>query len=176
MIYLQLFWAFFISNILGYGGGPPSIPLIQAEVVDRYGWLTLKEFGDLLAIGNALPGPIATKMAGFVGYQIGGIPGAVIALTATVLPSAIAMIILFKFVALFKDSPYVKEMTKSVQPVVAILLGVLAYQFIVDAWQSSGVTHTAILAIGSFLAMEWLKIHPAIVIAGSLGYGAILLS
>lgn len=176
MIYIQLFWAFFISNILGYGGGPPSIPLIQAEVVDHYGWLTLKEFGDVLAIGNALPGPIATKMAGFIGFKIGGVAGAVIALVGTVLPSAIAMILLFKFVTLFKDSPYVKEMTKSVQPVVAILLGVLAYQFIINAWHDSGVTHTAILAIGSFLAMEWIKVHPALVIAGSLAYGAVLLS
>ena len=67
MIYLQLFWAFFISNILGYGGGPPSIPLIQAEVVDTYKWLTLKEFGDILALANALPGPIATKMATYIG-------------------------------------------------------------------------------------------------------------
>ncbi|RXT04851.1 chromate transporter [Ammoniphilus sp. CFH 90114] len=176
MIYLQLFWAFFISNILGYGGGPPSIPLIQAEVVDHYGWLTLKEFGDILAIGNALPGPIATKMAAFVGFQVGGVLGAAIALIATVVPSAMAMIILFKFVALFKDSPYVKEMTKSVQPVVAVLLGVLAYQFFIHAFHDSGMIHTAILAIGSFVAMELIKIHPSFVIAGSLAYGAILLS
>jgi len=43
MIYIQLFMAFFVSNILGYGGGPASIPLIQKEVVDRYHWLTVKE-------------------------------------------------------------------------------------------------------------------------------------
>lgn len=80
MIYIQLFMAFFVSNILGYGGGPASIPLIQKEVVDRYHWLTVKEFSEMLAIGNALPGPIATKMAGFIGYQQAGILGSVIAL------------------------------------------------------------------------------------------------
>ncbi|WP_134699839.1 chromate transporter [Ammoniphilus sp. YIM 78166] len=176
MIYLHLFWAFFISNILGYGGGPPSIPLIQAEVVDNYKWLTLREFGDVLAIGNALPGPIATKMAAFVGFQVAGVAGATIALVATVLPSAIAMVILFKSVAYFKDSPYVKEMTKSVQPVVAVLLGILAYQFFIHAFYDSGAIHTAVLAIGSFVAMEVIKIHPSIVIVSSLAYGAILLS
>jgi chromate transporter len=176
MIYLQLFWAFFIANILGYGGGPPSIPLIQAEVVDHYGWVTLKGFGDLLAIGNALPGPIATKLAGFIGYQEGGVLGAIVALTGTVLPSSIAMVILFKFVNLLKDSPYVKEMTKAVQPVVAVLLGVLAFQFFVAAHQGSGFFHTLILAAASFLAMEWKKVHPALVIGGSLAYGAVLLS
>jgi len=175
MIYFQLFWAFFIANILGYGGGPPSIPLIQAEVVDHYGWVSLKEFGDLLAIGNALPGPIATKLAGFIGYQEGGVLGATVALAGTVLPSAIAMVILFKFVYLFKDSLYVKELTKSVQPVVAVLLGVLAYQFFANGYEESGLIHTLILAAVSFLAMEWKKVHPALVIGGSLAYGAVFL-
>jgi chromate transporter len=176
MIYIKIFWAFFISNMLGYGGGPSTIPLIQAEVVDHYHWITLKQFGDVLAIANALPGPIATKMGGFIGYQVGGIIGCILALIATVVPSAMAMVILFKFVRIFKGSPYVKETTKSVQPIVAVLLGVMTYQFLVDSWHESGLTHTAILAVVSFLAMEWKKVNPAIVIAGSLVYGAVFLS
>ncbi|MFC4768204.1 chromate transporter [Effusibacillus consociatus] len=176
MIYFELFWAFFISNILGYGGGPPSIPLIQKEVVDHYGWLTLKEFGDLLALGNALPGPIATKMAGFVGYQVGGLLGAAVALIATVLPSAVAVIILFRFVDLFRDAPQVKAMTRAVQPVVAVLLAVLAYQFFIDAWHGNGFLHTGFLAIAGYVALEVAKIHPAFVITGALAYGALFLS
>ncbi|MBP1930250.1 chromate transporter [Ammoniphilus resinae] len=176
MIYLQVFWVFFITNILGYGGGPSTIPLFQAEVVEHYKWLTLKEFGDVLAIANALPGPIATKMSSYIGYQVAGPLGSILALIATVLPTAVAMVFLFKFVTLFKSSPYVKELTKSVQPVVAVLLLVLAYQFLVAAWESSGWIHTAILALGSFWAMERIKVHPALVIGGSLVYGAVFLS
>ncbi|WP_018132767.1 chromate transporter [Effusibacillus pohliae] len=176
MTYLQLFWAFFLSNILGYGGGPPSIPLIQKEVVDHYGWLTLKQFGDLLALGNALPGPIATKMAGFVGYQVGGVTGAAVALIATVLPSAVAVVVLFKFVDLFREAPQVKAMTRAVQPVVAVLLAVLAYQFLLDAWHASGWLNTGVLAIASYVALEVIKIHPAFVISGALAYGALFLS
>ena len=138
MIYLEIFWAFFITNLLGYGGGPSTIPLIQNEVVNQYQWMTLQEFGDLFAIANVLPGPIATKMGGFIGYQVGGPLGAIIALIATILPSAIAVIILFKFITLFKNSPQVSLMTKSVQPVIAVLLGVLAYQFFLTAFESSG--------------------------------------
>ena len=63
MIYVEIFLAFFIPGIVGYGGGPASIPLIEYEVVERYGWLTVDEFAEVLALGNALPGPIATKMA-----------------------------------------------------------------------------------------------------------------
>ena len=75
MMYWDIFRSFFIANILGYGGGPATIPLIQNEVVNRYDWMSLSEFGDLLAIANALPGPIATKMAGFIGYELGGAIG-----------------------------------------------------------------------------------------------------
>ncbi|MGR3765938.1 chromate transporter [Rossellomorea sp. NS-SX7] len=176
MIYWDIFWAFFISNLLGYGGGPSTIPLIQNEVVNRYEWMTLNEFGDLFAIANVLPGPVATKMAGFIGYEVGGPLGVVIALAATILPSAIAVIILFKFVNLFKDSPQVKLMTLSVQPVIAILLGVLAYQFFLTAFEKSGLLQLIILTTAGFLVMKKLKIHPAVVILCALVYGGIFLS
>ncbi|HBM28961.1 MAG TPA: transporter, partial [Halomonas sp.] len=55
MIYWDLFLAFFIPNIIGYGGGPAIIPLIEAEVVGRYGWMTSQGFAETLALGNALP-------------------------------------------------------------------------------------------------------------------------
>jgi chromate transporter len=173
---LKLFWAFFVSNILGYGGGPSSIPLIQKEVVDHFHWLSNSEFGDALALGNALPGPIATKMAGFVGYRVFGIAGATIAVVATVLPSAIAMVLLHKFVFSLKDSPVVKSMTRSVQPIIAVLLGILTYQFTANAWQHIGFIQTVLLLAASYFALEVKKIHPAFVVAASLLYGAVFLS
>ena len=176
MMYWDIFWSFFIANILGYGGGPATIPLIQNEVVNRYDWMSLSEFGDLLAIANALPGPIATKMAGFIGYELGGPLGAVVALAATILPSAIAVIALFKFVNLFKDSPEVKLMTKSVQPIIAVLLAVMAYQFFLTAFENSGILHLALLiGLSYFTLIKW-KIHPSFVIIGALFYGGVFLS
>ncbi|RKJ34138.1 chromate transporter, partial [Butyricicoccus sp. 1XD8-22] len=77
MIYIQIFLAFFYPGILGYGGGPATIPLIEHEVVENYGWMTTSEFSEVLALGNSLPGPIATKMAGFIGYEVGGVLGVV---------------------------------------------------------------------------------------------------
>lgn len=176
MIYWEIFLAFFIANLLGYGGGPAIIPLLQNEVVNQYGWMTLREFGDVLAIANALPGPIATKMAGFIGYEAGGVLGAVLALAATILPSAIAVIVLFKFVDLFKGSPKVKLMTKSVQPIIAVLLAVMAYQFFLTAFEHSGIFHLLFLAAASYLTLNKLKIHPSIVIVCALFYGGIFLS
>lgn len=176
MIYWHIFWSFFIANLLGYGGGPATIPLIQNEVVNHYHWMNLPAFGDVLAIANALPGPIATKMGGYIGYQMGGFLGAIIALIATILPSALAVILLFKFVNLFKDSPKVKLMTKSVQPIIAILLAVMAYQFFLTAYENSGVFHLVLLAVVSYFALSKLKIHPSLMIVCALIYGGVFLS
>ncbi len=176
MIYWDIFWAFFISNLLGYGGGPSTIPLVQNEVVNRYEWMSLREFGDLLAIANVLPGPIATKMAGFIGYEMGGVLGGLIALAATILPSAIAVIILFKFVTIFKNSKQVSLMTKSVQPVIAVLLGVLAYQFFLTAFERSGLLNLLIIVLLGLLFMKKFKMHPALVILIALFYGGLFLS
>ncbi|WP_188207697.1 chromate transporter [Alkalibacillus aidingensis] len=174
--YWNLFLAFFIPGIVGYGGGPATIPLIEYEVVQRYEWMTTPEFGEVLALGNALPGPIATKMAGYIGYEVGGIFGAIVAISATVVPSLIAMILLLKLLMKYKDSPKIKRMTALIRPAIAILLGVLAYQFFATSYEGAGIIQTIILIVASFLALEKWKVHPAYVIVGALTYGAVFLS
>ncbi|HUC94357.1 MAG TPA: chromate transporter [Paenibacillus sp.] len=175
MTWIELFWAFFISNLLGYGGGPPIIPLLQAEVVDGYRWMTLEQFGDVLALGNALPSPIATKLAGYIGYQVAGAPGALIGLFATIVPTAAAMIALFKFIDVFKTSPQVTAMTKIVRPIVAVLMGMLAWQFLSSAYYSAGIWQTALLTAASLIGLERFKLHPALVIGAAMAYGAFFL-
>ncbi|MDQ0218393.1 chromate transporter [Peribacillus cavernae] len=176
MIYLQIFWAFFIPGILGYGGGPASIPLIENEVVDRYGWLTVNEFSEVLALGNSLPGPIATKMAGYIGYQQGGILGVIVAEFATVGPSLILMIALLSLLMKHKESPRVKRMTMAVRPVVAVLLGIMTYDFLFSSYESVGWLQTVLIGVISFFLMEKARVHPAYVIAGALVYGGFVLA
>ncbi|PLR83174.1 transporter [Bacillus canaveralius] len=176
MIYFQIFLAFFLPGILGYGGGPASIPLIENEVVDRYEWLTVNEFSEVLALGNSLPGPIATKMAGYIGYEQGGILGAVVGVFATVAPSLILMISLLGLLMKYKESPRVKRMTTVIRPVIAVLLGVMTYDFLFSSYESVGALQTIVIGTISFLLMEKFKVHPAYVIAGALVYGALVLS
>lgn len=176
MIYFHIFLAFFIPGILGYGGGPASIPLIENEVVDRYGWMSVNEFSEVLAMGNALPGPIATKMAGYIGYAEGGILGAIVGVFATVAPSLILMISLLGLLMKFKDSPRVKRLTIVIRPVIAVLLGVMTYDFFFSSYEGVGLMQTILIGGISFILMEKLKVHPAYVIAGSLVYGALVLS
>ncbi|MBG9542320.1 chromate transporter [Cytobacillus firmus] len=175
MIYVQIFLAFFIPGILGYGGGPASIPLVENEVVDHYGWLTTNEFSEMLAMGNALPGPIATKMAGYIGYEQGGILGAIVGVFATVAPSLILMIALLGLLMKYKESPRVKRMTTYIRPVIAVLLGIMTYDFFFSAYEGAGIWQTLFIGVVSFFLMERLKVHPAYVIAGALVYGGLVL-
>lgn len=175
MIYLQIFLAFFIPGVLGYGGGPSSIPLVEQEVVQNYEWMSSQEFAEVLALGNALPGPIATKMAGYIGFEAGGILGSVIAVTATVLPSLLLMVFLAGVLYKMKGTKKFETLTTLIRPVIAVLLGVIAFDFFGSAYVESGMVHTLILMVVSFVMLKKFKIHPALVIIFGLMYGAILL-
>lgn len=175
ILYWNIFVAFFIPGILGYGGGPASIPLIENEVVQRFEWMSVQEFSEVLALSNALPGPLATKMAGYIGFEVGGIPGAIVAVFATVAPSLILMIMLLGILYKYKDSPKVKRLTLYVRPVIAILLGLMAWRFFVDSFEGIGIWQTALLISTSYLLLERFKVHPAFVIAGTLVYGGFVL-
>ncbi|ADI00230.1 chromate transporter [Salisediminibacterium selenitireducens] len=175
MIYWELFLAFLLPGILGYGGGPATIPLVEYEVVHRYEWMTSGEFAEMIALGNALPGPIATKMAGFVGFQEAGIMGAVVALGAMVIPSLILMILLISLLMKYKDSPKVKMLSSIVRPTIAVLLGVMTFRFIGDSLDESGWIQTVLIMGVSYVLLEIRKIHPAYVILFALFYGALFL-
>lgn len=175
MIYLQIFIAFFIPGVLGYGGGPSSIPLVEQEVVQNFGWMSSQEFAEVLALGNALPGPIATKMAGFIGFEVGGAAGAIVAVGATVLPSLLLMVFLAGLLYKMKGTKKFETLTTLIRPVIAILLGIIAFDFFSSAFTETGGVHTIILIIASFLMLKKFDIHPALVVIFGLVYGALLL-
>lgn len=75
MIYLKLFLSFLQIGLFSFGGGYAALPLIQGQVVTEHGWLSMKEFTDLITIFQMTPGPIAINSATFVGIKIAGIPG-----------------------------------------------------------------------------------------------------
>ena len=75
MIYLQLFLSYLQIGAFSFGGGYAAMPLIQAQVVEKYHWLSMTEFGDLVTIAEMTPGPIAINSATFVGTQVADFPG-----------------------------------------------------------------------------------------------------
>ncbi|WP_394149809.1 chromate transporter [Vibrio maritimus] len=173
-LYLDIFLAFFIPNIVGYGGGPAIIPLIEAQVVGHYGWMTAPQFAEVLALGNALPSPIATKMAGYIGYEMGGSIGAGIAVFATVAPTIIIMIVAMGVLYKFRTSPKVKALSAWVLPIIFTLMLLLSYKLVLSGLENSWVHFTMLFLLAGLL-LERFKIHPTFVISTSLIYGALFL-
>jgi chromate transporter len=169
MIYWQLFLAFFRIGIFGYGGGPTMIPLLISECVKKYNWVTAEEFADYYALGNALPGPIATKMAAYVGYRVKGWTGAIVANCAMVLPVVIGMVGLLQFVYILKESTSEQGMIQAIQPVIGMMTAVLTYEFLSKGWKEaekkSGVIAMLVLTLAVLL---WLEIHPGILVGLTL--------
>jgi chromate transporter len=164
MKHFHIFWAFFKVGILGYGGGPSSIPLVHKEVVDSYKWMDDEEFSDILAIGNTLPGPIATKMAGYIGYRVAGWLGAINAVLSTIIPTIIAMIVLLVSLSSFSALPWVIGMTHAIVPVVGVMLAILTWDFVKKGTKDLGWKLNVALIIGSTVLLQLLNIHPAIII------------
>jgi len=144
------------------------IPLMQAECVTA-GWVTEEQFLEGLAVGNALPGPIATKMALYVGYAEAGTLGAVAAVVGVLAPSLIMMSVLTGLILRYRENPWVAGALKGVKPAV---VGMLAY--VVWDLGPSGVTgySTAVVAIVAFAALI-ARVHPGIVIVVAMLLGAL---
>lgn len=165
MVQSEIFFAFFRVGILGYGGGPSSIPLVHKEVVEKHKWMDSDEFSDILALGNALPGPIATKMAGYIGFRVGGVLGMVNALVATIFPTVTLMILLLTVLNTYKDETWVKGMADAVVPVVAVMLATLTWDFVKKSGKSKlGWKMTVVGILISLFLLQIVHIHPAIII------------
>jgi len=160
----QIFAAFFRIGIFGFGGGPSMIPLFHTEVVKRHQWMDEQVFSDVLAIGNTLPGPIATKMAGYIGFKVGGTLGAINAVIANIVPSIIAMILMLTLLSAYKDQSWVAGMGQGVLPVVVVMMAKLTWDFFAKSHSSLGLNGTLLITFTSALALLALNLHPAIII------------
>lgn len=168
----DLFMTFMRVGVSGFGGGQALVPLIQNEVVERHGWLNSHEFTDVLAIGNAFPGPITTKLATYIGYKQAGVLGSLISLVGLILPTALAMLLLGGLLIKYRDSPRIAGMLKVVRPAMIGMLVVMAFSLgrdiLVDPF-SYAVTIVAVILIGAF------RLHPGMVMIGAAAAGLVFL-
>ncbi|MBD3894607.1 chromate transporter [Halomonas sp. ML-15] len=164
----DLFMAFLRIGLLGFGGGPSMIPLVQQEVVKRHAWLSDEEFADILAIANTLPGPIATKMPGYIGYRVGGVTGCINAVLAVILPTIVAMIALLGVFSRYRDVAWIQGMGQGVVPVVMVMMGQLAWDFLNKSQLVLGWLVSLAMAAVAGMLIYLLGVHPGWVIGGIL--------
>ncbi len=148
--------------------------LIQSEVVELRGWLTNAEFLDAFAFGNALPSPIATKLAAFTGYHVAGWPGAAAALLGVAGPTAALVIVAAGMFMRRRNNPVLKAVIAGVRPVVVALLFYVVWDFLVEVFGAQVSTwlsnwYLLIIAVVSAWLMKRYRVHPVpLILAGGL--------
>ena len=172
MIYLQLFLSFLKIGIFCFGGGYAMLSLIQDEVVNQHGWLTISEFADIVAVSQMTPGPIAINTATYVGYTAAGgnVLGSVMATLALILPSVVMMTIVSRFFIKYGKNEIVQGVFKGIRPVV---VGLIASAVLVMATPENFADYRSYLLFSAaFLADYFYRVHPILlmVLGGLAGF------
>ena len=180
-----MFWSFLQIGLFSIGGGYAAMPLIQNQVVDLHPWLTMTQFADIMTIAEMTPGPIAINSATFVGIQIAGLPGAIVATVGCVFPSFVIVMSLAYIYYRFRGLNMVQGILAGLRPAVIamiasagislLILAVYGQRVLPEDWMSFDVNAIIIFVIG-FLVLRKRKPNPLLVMAGSGIAGVILYS
>ena len=183
MVYLQLLWSFFQIGLFSIGGGYAAMPLIQHQVVDLHPWLTMTQFADIMTIAEMTPGPIAINSATFVGIQVAGVPGALVATIGCVLPSCVIVMLLAYIYYRFKGLSLVQGVLFGLRPAVVAMIASAGISLLILAFYGArtlpadltglNLISVLIFALGLFILRRW-KINPIWVMAGAGAAGLLL--
>ena len=101
-LYLRLYWEFFKTGLFAIGGGMATLPFLK-NIGATTGWFSQTDLMNMLAVSESTPGPVGINMATYVGYTVGGVPGAIVATIGEVTPSIIVILIVAAMLAKFRD-------------------------------------------------------------------------
>ena len=185
MIYLELFWSFFQIGLFSIGGGYAAMPLIQEQVVDLHAWLTMTQFADIITIAEMTPGPIAINSATFVGIQVCGLPGAIVATLGCIFPSCIIVMTLAYIYYRFRGLNIVQGVLAGLRPAVIAMIASAGLSLLIMSVYGqrtlpenlAGIDVIAVIIfVAGFLILRKWKPNPLWVMAGSGVAGVLLYS
>ena len=168
----SLAWVAFKVGALSYGGGFVIIPLMQADAVERYGWMTDTEFLNAVALGQVTPGPVTHTVA-VVGYAAAGVPGALLAGVMAFAPSFAFVLVGARRFDRFVANADVRRFFDGAGPAAigAILGSAIPLTFALqDAWQGAVLAGAA---VSLFLLRRGVVL--TLLAAGVVGAVAVLL-
>ena len=183
MIYLELLWSFFQIGLFSIGGGYAAMPLIQNQVVDIHPWLTMTQFADIMTIAEMTPGPIAINSATFVGIQVAGLPGAIVATAGCVFPSCVIVMSLAYIYYRFRGLNMVQGILAGLRPAVIAMIASAGISLLIMAVYGQRVLPEDLMSFDAIAVMSFLigiialrvwKPNPLWIMAGSGVLGVIL--
>lgn len=145
------------------------LSMIQFEVVEKHAWMTMSEFADVVALSQMTPGPISINCATYVGYQVGGIFGSLLASFSIVLPSLILLYFVLRYLFKHKDNFIIKTTLRDLKPFIAGLIFAAAMLMMnKTTFSDFGIGEnnvSVIICAVTFVAIFFFKVNPMIMIA-----------
>ncbi len=158
---INLFTSYFKIGLFGFGGGYAMIALMEHEIIKIHGWMSPSDFVSIIAVAEMTPGVIAINSATFVGYQVAGVIGAVVATLGVITPSLILIIPAAKLFLHFYTNQHLQHALVGIQPAVIALIGLAAFVIGENALLDLS---SVLIAVAAFLLLLLTKTHPLLVI------------
>lgn len=182
MIYLTLFWTFLKVGLFTIGGGYAMIPLIQHEVIERHGWMTVEQFAEFVGIAESTPGPFAINISTFAGVHAAqgaggnGLLGSLCSTGGVILPSVAIILIIAGLFHCAMRHWAVRAALEGAKPVVVGLIGAAALTLLGHTLlpaEGGFRWGAAALSVGLFALTRWIRLGAValILLGGVLGVG-----
>ena len=171
---LEIILSFIKIGSMSFGGAYGAMAIIQKQIVEINGWMSLAEFRDLVAIDELTPGPILINSATYIGMKIAGIPGAIAASVGCIIPSVIISLILIGIYKKYRRVSYIDESIVSIKCMaVAMIFSTFLSILISSMFPEGSVDYILIvMALVCFFLLRKYHINPIYLM---LGCGAICL-
>jgi chromate transporter len=164
---IQLFLIFLKIGSVLYGSGYVLLAFLQADLVTRLGWLTEQQLLDAVAIGQLTPGPLSST-ATFIGYVLGGVPGAIVATLGIFIPSFIFVALSNPLIPRLRRSPWAGALLDGVNAAALGLMAAVTWQLGRASWVDP---LTIILGLISLGLVFRFKVNSTWLILGGAGVG-----
>ena len=166
----ELAGLFLRLGIIAFGGPAAHIAMMRDEVVDRRRWLTDREFLDLVAATNLIPGPNSTELAIHLGYRHGGIPGLLVAGVSFIVPAALIVGSIAWGYSRYGDMPQVGWLMYGIGPVVIAIVAQAIVKLSVSAVRGAALG----LIGGTVLVLSILGVNELLLLAAGAVVGLAL--
>lgn len=170
--YGQLFLSCLRISAFTFGGGYVIVPLMKKRFVEELGWVSEEKMLDYIAIAQSSPGPNAVNTSVMLGYDLAGLPGALLAALATVLPPLVILSVVSVFYTLLIDSAVVKNVLRGMQAGVAAVVLDAVIDMAAGIIKSRRAAAIVLMA-AAFVAAAALKINVAFIILASAALGVL---
>lgn len=183
MLLIKLFFSFIQVGLFSVGGGYAAIPLIQNQIVNIHGLMTLEEFTDLITIAEMTPGPISINSSTFVGMRLAGPFGVILCALGCIIPSFIICLTLAHFYYKYRNFSGVQTVLGALRPAVVALIASAGLSILLLGLFQSGIHDLQLqnfriiecaLFLGGFYLLRKKKAGSISVILGSGVIGVIL--